>query len=646
MNRSHPLVRAFAICALVITAALGVAACGGSSSKSGSNSGSGSTGTAPSTAAISYGALPTSAGTPTKGGTITFGQLDGATPTYIFPIIPGTAATAYTLDMIQNLYAPLYNGPDGASPKIDYSTSIGEKPVFTNGGKTVTIKMRPGYKWSNGAPVDANDMIFEIDLLKAAVKESAANWSQYTPGQFPTSVVSATEPSKYTLVMKLNKAYNPDYFLNNQVQDTNNVFPLPSTDWNIDKAGGPHLSYANPANAKKIYDYLNSQGKSVAEFATSPLWKDVSGPYKLGAFSTTNSSFTLVPNPDYPGPGPYATIQVNTYTSFTAQLNALQSGSLEVAQVDQSQLGAVPQLKSDGFTVFGGPSLGWKAGVINFEDKTDDFDNVIKQLYVRQAISHLVDQPAYVKGIFKTAGSVNYSAVPQLPATQWVAANNKTQGGPYPYSPSAAVSLLKSHGWKVVPNGQTTCQKAGTGSGECGAGIPAGTPIKFTWVDTPQSEVPSSPLEGQALASEAKSAAGIDLELVTKTFNYQISNFDDADPSTKKNANQWGVANYGGFFYDYYPASEGVFNTTGVFNAGGYSNPTADKLMNASVFSSNPNALTQEASNLASDPPAFWMPQNDYIFAVSNKIGGKPLSNFGSLTQNTLLPQFWYVIKK
>jgi hypothetical protein len=30
-----------------------------------------------------------------------------------------------------------------------------------------------------------------------------------------------------------------------------------------------------------------------------------------------------------------------------------------------------------------------------------------------------------------------------------------------------------------VPNGTDTCVKAGTASGECGAGIPKGTPLKF-----------------------------------------------------------------------------------------------------------------------------------------------------------------------
>ena len=163
--------------------------------------------------------------------------------------------------------------------------------------------------------------------------------------------------------------------------------------------------------------------------------------------------------------------------------------------------------------MFGGPSFGWLGGVINFEDTTGHFDKIIGQLYVRQALAHLIDQPAYVKTIFKHAAAVNYGPVPKLPVNPYTPANNTSVNGPYPYDPPAAAALLRAHGWKVVPGGQTTCQKAGSGAGECGAGIPAGTPLTFNWVDLPRSQSPTSALEGQAFASEAKTALGVTVKL-------------------------------------------------------------------------------------------------------------------------------------
>jgi peptide/nickel transport system substrate-binding protein len=81
-----------------------------------------------------------------------------------------------------------------------------------------------------------------------------------------------------------------------------------------------------------------------------------------------------------------------------------------------------------------------------------------------------------------------------------------------------------------------------------------------------------------------------------------------------------------------------------VFNAGAYSDPQADKLMNASVFSSNPDAVKNEGAYLTSNFPVFFMPQLDYIWAVSKHVGGNP-ADFGSLTQNTLLPAYWWANK-
>ena len=135
-------------------------------------------------------------------------------------------------------------------------------------------------------------MVFEIDLLKAAVARRAANWSQYTPGQFPTSVVSVTAPSKYKLVIKLDRAYNPSYFLDDQLQDSNGVYPLPSTSWNIDRPGGPHLDYTDPANAKKIYDFLSRPGHGRCRGSRpTRCGRIVDGPYTLSSFSATDGSY-------------------------------------------------------------------------------------------------------------------------------------------------------------------------------------------------------------------------------------------------------------------------------------------------------------------------------------------------------------------
>jgi peptide/nickel transport system substrate-binding protein len=311
-------------------------------------------------------------------------------------------------------------------------------------------------------------------------------------------------------------------------------------------------------------------------------------------------------------------VQVNTYTDFTSELNALKSGSLDImVGLDASQLPQVPALQKAGDAVFGGPGWGWFGAIINFKDKAHDFDKVISQLYVRQAIDHLINQPAIIKGVYKDAAVPDYAPVGSAPLSPYTpTAATKPD---YPYSPSAAVALLKSHGWDVKPGGTTTCQKPGTGAGDCGAGIPKGTPIEFVWANLPESVATTGALESEVIASEAKQAAGINIQLQTKTFNFLISNYNDQNPAAAKYTNDWGVNNYGGLFEDFYPTQEGVENPGAGFNAGDFNDPTANSLMNASVHSANVNAVKTEANYFAHILPVFYIANGDFTIAVNTR---------------------------
>jgi peptide/nickel transport system substrate-binding protein len=626
--------------AIAAASVLAVAACGSSSSPSSTGNVSRSN-----LGTVIFGTLPPN-GTPTHGGTITMGQLTGQTPTYIFPIVPAANVTTGTITFVSNLFMPLYAGPTGARPQVDYSLSAANPLKMSDNDTVVTIPMKHGLKWANGAPIQANDVVFFIDLLKAAIKEAPSNWSQFSPGLMPQNVLSAKAVNQYTVQLKLNKPTNPGFMLNNNLSDTNNFFPIPSTAWNIDKIGGPHLDFTNPANAKKIYDFLNAQGKKVSSFASSPLWKDVSGPFKLTSFSPTNSSYTLVPNPSYGGsPKPMMSqVQVQTYTSYTSELNAVKAGSLDFAVgIDPSQLGEAASLKAQGIDIYGGPGWGWFGGIINFKDATHDFGKVISQAYVRQAMEELINEPAIIQGAYKGAAVPSYTTVPSAPSSPYTPTS--AVHPIYGFNPSGAVALLKSHGWKVVPNGTTTCQRPGTGPSDCGAGIPKGTPITFTWWNQPESVSSVGVLESSEFASEAKSAAGINVQLKTATFNFLTGNYDDQNPADAKYTNQWGVNNYGGLFEDYYPTQEGVENPGAGFNYGDFNDPTANRLMKASVSSSNPDAVKAEANYFAKALPVLYFPDQDYLLAVNTHKMGSYTDGWTAPTQQEFFPQYFYALK-
>ena len=130
---------------------------------------------------IIYGTLPP-AGTPTKRRHDHAGPADRPDADVHLPDRPGREHVDRHDLAVATLFMPLYAGPTGAMPEVNEALSAANPPMFSNGDKTVTITIKPGLKWSNGAPIDANDVVFEFDLLQAAVKESPANWGQYTPG--------------------------------------------------------------------------------------------------------------------------------------------------------------------------------------------------------------------------------------------------------------------------------------------------------------------------------------------------------------------------------------------------------------------------------------------------------------------------------
>jgi len=195
-----------------------------------------------------------------------------------------------------------------------------------------------------------------------------------------------------------------------------------------------------------------------------------------------------------------------------------------------------------------------------------------------------------------------------------------------------------------VPGSTDTCVKPGTGAGECGAGIPAGTRLAWNIISNTS---PSIILEEVTdLVSQAKKA-GMTMNLSTSNFNYMIQNYND--PAAPKSENKWAMEDFGGFNIDPYPTTLNIFNSTGDINVGGYADPKADQLITASVSSSNPDAVKAEASYLTAQQPGLFQPNPDQGMATGVMVWSKTLSgapaSFESLTEYQLNPEFWYFTK-
>ena len=626
--------RGLTFAAFAVAGVTALAACGGGSSNIG-----------PSQVGVAgaYGKVPAQTGT-AHTGTLTVAEPPNSTPTWIMPITPSANGSGYSSYSFQyQMWRPLYFEVNGVQPKETPALSLANDPVWSNGDKTATVTIKSNYKWSDGQPVTAKDVEFFIDEVKAGVKENAANWSYYNPGLgIPDDIASMSIPKPNTIVFNLTKSVNPTWFTEDQLGE---IQPMPSHAWAKASANGPILDFTNPANAKKIYDFLAAASKSVSTYASNPVWQVVDGPYKLTSYNNTTGAFTMAPNAAYGGPhsAKPPTLQAVPFTSDTAEYNAVKSGSIDIGYVQTSNLPQIKSIESSGYNVFGYTDLGWQYVTYNFKDTTGDFRNIFKQLYIRQAMAHLENEAGYITAFFQGAGAQAYGPAPKEPTSPYAPANALT--APYPYSVSAAASLLKAHGWNVVPNGTSTCAKPGTAANECGAGIPAGTKLAWNLIYT------TTPANiGQQvtdLVAQAKKV-GIQISLSTSNFNYMIANYND--PAAPKNDSKWAMQDFGGFSESTYPTTFSVFNSGGQFNIGGYSDPTADKYITASISSSNPKAVTQEASYLTQQQPSLFQPNPDGGFESGSVIVWKstisgPPSAFEMMTQYQLPAEQMYFTK-
>jgi peptide/nickel transport system substrate-binding protein len=617
--------------ALAVAGVTVIAAC----SSSGSSSGTSSSTNGSTTQEGAIGSIP-AAGTPSgTAGSITYGFLSSNAPNWILPIITAADNSVYNVQNFEwELWRPTYYTPQGSTPTVNQALSAADPPVFSNGDKTFSITLKP-WKWSQGGTLSSKDLEFTIDEIKAAVKQSPANWASYTPGYFPDTITSMSTTSASTLTVNLSKPVNPTWL----EEDILDIPVMPASSWAKASANGPILDYTNAANAAKIYSFLSAAAKSVSTYATNPLWQDVYGPYKLTAFNATTGGFTMVPNPSYSGP--HASVVSNfvgvPYTSDAAQFNAIKAGSIDVDVVPPEDAPELSSLKALGYAYFGLPDFGNYFATYNFQDKTGDFNNIVSQLYFRQAMQHLEDQPGQIKAYLNGAGSPTYTVISLYPKSPFLpasAANN-----PYPFNVAQAVDVLKANGWNVVPNGTSTCAKPGTATGDCGAGIPAGTKLAFNLIYN--TTAPYTQMD-EDLASNAK-AAGIQISLQGSNFDYIISNYNDV--ASPANASKWAMMDFGGESMSTYPTSFGLFNTGGSGQLGNYSNPTADSLINQSISGTNPNAVSAELSFFETNLPVLWQPSRDHIYAWKTSISASSPEAFENLTQYDTTPEMWYITK-
>jgi peptide/nickel transport system substrate-binding protein len=594
----------------------------------------------------SSGGNASSSGVPVKGGTATVALAAGVTLDWLFPFYSITNSSVYNSNQFQwMLYRPLYmfGNNTNTNVTINYPLSVASAPVYSNGGKTVVINMK-GWKWSDGQTVDAQSVVF---FLNMAVAEKA-NWYAYVPGLLPDNVVSykATGPDQVT--MQLNKAYSSLWYTYNQLSEIN---PMPEA-WDVTslgaKAGSGGCATDSAADGwakcKAVYTFLTAQSKISSTYATSPLWAVVDGPWKLSSFNT-NGNVTIVPNKAYSGsPKPQlSAVKFEPFTADSAEYTALKTGDLDIGYIPTQDLAQkptnspLPTSNPLGTSYYLEPfySYGIQYAQPNFNNPQVGY--LVRQLYIRQAMQYAENQPGISTAIWRGYATPVSGPVPTVPSNPFVPAIQKENGGqgPYPYDPAKATALLTSHGWKEV-SGVMTCQDPS----KCGTGITQGEQLKLTFDYA--TGIAAATATYETIKSE-ESQVGIDVTLIGQSFNSIIGESAPCAPMGPKCNVQ--VFAYGGWGFDgpgFEPTGEPLFATGAGSNSGNYSDPTMDKLIQATHTSSSLSVFDQYATYGTQQLPFMWVPQPNpfQIQAVTSTLHGVSFS-----PMFTMLPEYWYFTK-
>lgn len=574
---------------------------------------------------------PSSAtGSRATGTTVTFAENQSSgTVDWIFPLDSLAVDLPSTVQFQYLQWPPLYWSGQHGSLTASPSLSLAKPPVYTESNTAVTITLKRA-SWSNGQPVTSRDVEFFINL----VRSYESSWAYFVKGEFPSNIRSIQLNGERSLTLHLIHAYSPTWFTESQLSE---IIPLPQKAWDKTSAHGPIGNFdMTPSGAAKVLAFLLAQSKDTATYTTNELWQVVDGPWHVIQYKPDGYA-AMAPNLRYDiGPKPsIGRFVMVPFTSDSAEANELTSGGLTYGYVPISDLSASSRFTAEGYRLDPWPLLSISYIVLNFNNPT--IGPALKQLYVRQAMESLIDQPAYLKSILGRAGVPDYGPVPIDPPNPYATAAAHTN--PYPYSPARAVDLLRSHGWDVVPNGTTTCTRPGTSSAECGAGIAAGTKLQLTLQYVAALPYLSSMM--QSLKS-AMSLAGITVSLSQGSEGQVVGTATacTVGPTCKWQAVQWGTPSW--IWADPYPSGEQLFATGAGINAGSFSNPIVDadisNIERAQTAAATSAAWAKYQADVARLLPVLWIPNTvNQVSAISTRLHGATPQN----PMSFLAPSTW-----
>lgn len=608
-----------------------------------------------------------------RGGTVYFAETPGL-PYWIFPFTKNQYNTL-NIDGFQYLmYRPLYwfGQITTSSPTFDEKLSLAYPPTSSDGGTAVVIRLK-GWKFSNGQHVDAQSVVFWMNMLMA----EPAHWADAAYGGSLASIVGSYSapdgPGGDVVRIDFKQPYATQWLLYNELSQ---ITPMPEA-WDVTflkrtpgsgRCGMVAASAMRGSATKKACEsvwafdsysdggpngtnYGGQMSADPATYGSNSLWKVVDGPWQLQSYNEVTNQATFVPNPQYSGPQrPIISKLVEVlYPTDTAVLAALEKGGPEtpdVAAIEPDDLPLKSSSVGEGynladlsgrFSIDLQPQWGIDYLVVNFNSTGGDglVAALVRQLYIRQALQLLVNQPQLIKSTQSGYGQPDYGPILSLPPSPFISA--KEAANPYPFDPRKARTLLRDHGWVIHPNGSDVCVRPGKGPGECGRGIRGHAALKLTLL---YSSAVTWLTQLAVAETSAWASVGINVhpepELDNSAACIVVPHCEPSPPPP------WELAGLEGWAYspDYLPTGEDLFLKGAVSNWGNYDDATMNRLIGDTLTSNEPRYLLAYDTYAAKQLPVIWEPTDNLVtpYEISKNLGG--VSPINSL--QTLTPEYWY----
>lgn len=563
-------------------------------------------------ASISIGALllagcgsaPTTSATSTGGTTHQHGTIVYALPPLVSinwyqPLRPAPYNSAYDAEAASMMYKGLFH--IGKNAKVNFNRSIASSIKWNSQGTLYTIKINPKWHWSNGQSVTANDVLFTWNLIKAASSSSApAPWPYANAdfGGIPNLVQSVNVVNSHEFTVQLTQSVNQLWFEYNGLSQ---FIPLPEKAWN---------KYPNNINQELSYIAQNGNNPS--------FFKVTDGPFVMKS-AVQNQAWTFVPNPKYNGHKPYISRLIMAYqTSDNAEVNQLQTGTVQIGYLPPSELGVQSQLTQDRLV----QSFGYMFTRMFLNYGSPTVGSILRQLPVRQAMQMGIDQNTIIQHIYQGRATYGTGPIPTHPATFLDPQLTKP---PYAYDPAAGKALLERNGWHLVNGVMTNAQ---------------GQQLKFTMQYVSGNTTTQAIVQ---LIQQDWAKEGISISLIPETFPSMVGMHRKAD------ASQWEIqAGISWLYGGDYPTGGGMYGTNAAYNFYQYSNPTMDKLIAAThrpypTPQGSQQALDAYQLFAAKHLPELWMPLAATLTEVQKNVHGV-VSSTNSFT-GALSPQYWSISK-